>query len=103
MLDCTLYYQPVEIYRANAYDENVIVFRNGNVGEARQDTNVFDHLMEKVEHYEYKNERLIIMTRDEHYERHADCDYDKRYVAKWKNDDPSTRPWRFSHEIANDE
>lgn len=98
MLNYTLYYQPVRIFVANDYDENIIVYY-GTVGEARVNEKVFDHLMEKIEHYEYRHGVLVIMTRDEHYSEHASVNYSESYVKKWDMHKPETRPWRGSIEI----
>ena len=95
MLDITLYYQPVQIFYTNAFDQNMPLFK-GRVREARHDEEMWDYLMHKVERYEIRNNVLIIFITDENYEyRLEDKEY-KECGARWTRDN---RPWKYSCEI----
>lgn len=99
MLSCTVYYQHVRIFIANAYGNNIRVFR-GTVEEARADEDTFNCLPNKVEHYEYIGGELVIMVRDENYEKKVEELYSKEAVSRWDRRDPKTRPWLYDYEIS---
>lgn len=94
MLDKALYYQKVQIYETNAYDQNMLIFK-GKIQEARQDTDkVWDYLMCNVKLYEYHGDVLVIYVADEYYDERMEGHY--LYSDKWTE---TNRPWKRKLEI----
>lgn len=96
MLDCTVYYQKVAIYETNTYDQNMPIFR-GIVNDARKDIDdVWYHLADKVDLYEYINGTLLIKVANDDYNKRMEEHY--LYSDTWGKD-KDKRPWRHSIEI----
>ena len=91
--------QEFDIYVNNAYDQNIIV-ASGSADDLRTNLEVFDHLMEEVEHYEVEPDGVIvILTKNSDFEKRAEELYSGDYVERWDRFNPNSRPWRFSIEI----
>lgn len=101
MLNVCQYNQEFDIYVNNIYDQNIPV-ESGTAEDLRGSTEAFDHLMDKIEHYEVAPDGVIvILTKNSDFERRAEELYSEDYVEKWDRFKPDTRPWRFSIEIDN--
>ena len=99
MLDVTLYYQQTWIFKKNAYDQNMPIFK-GTVSEARKNEDrVWDYLMCKVDHYECDTGILVIKVRDEHFEERLEKQYSSSIKWGIKRE---KRPWLHSVEISKD-
>ena len=93
MLDVTLYYQPVWIYRMNEYGQYYPIFK-GTVNEARQDTDfTWMYLMRKVEHYSCDTGILVINIMCDNPEKEYNCKDNNVRLNK------SKREWRWQMEI----
>lgn len=101
MLNVCPCYQQFDVYEGNAYDQNIAV-ASGTADELRTNIEIFDHLMDKIEHYEVAPDGVIvILTKNSDFEKRAEELYSEDYVEKWDRFKPDTRPWRFSIEIDN--
>lgn len=99
MLDCTKYYQKVWIYEHNAYDQNMPIFK-GTVEDARGDTeHTWMYLMCQVDHYDCTTGTLVIMVKDEYYEKRLEEHYG--FSSRWGKE-RSERPWLYSLEVYDD-
>jgi len=99
VLSAGAYDQLVDIFVTNDYDENVRIGQ-GSFGEMRKDEDVFDNLMLEVEMIHIMNDKtLVIICKSEKYDTPLKELYNDKYVAKWKRDDPSSRPYLTSCEL----
>lgn len=99
MLNVCQCYQEFDVYEGNDYDQNIIV-ASGTADELRTEIEIFDHLMDEVVSYSVEPDGVIvILLRNENYEKRAEEQYFESYVKKWDRFNPETRPWRHSIEI----
>lgn len=97
----TQYEQRFFVYTENTYDECVYM-GDGNRAELMDENmcNVFDVLNNKVTRIlSCKDGAILVVVKHPHYKKHT-CDfYSKDRTKKWDDNDPTTRPWRFSYEM----
>lgn len=99
----TSYTQLFYVYLTNDYDQNIPLLRgtrdswmkSGN-GSAED---VWWHLNDEVDQIIVTSEALLVKVKDRNSHRRCEEMYSERYVAKWDQRDPSTRPWLFSAEL----
>lgn len=95
--------QKMYIYVTNAYDQNVCLGRGTRYDIICDEENVDDilpHMLDEVDIISVTPDGgLQILVRDAMYEKPLEEQYDKDYVATWKNFDKSTRPFRFGAEL----
>lgn len=61
---------------------------------------ILPHMLDEVNMVSVTpNGGMQILVRDAMYKKPLEEQYDKDYVATWKNYDKSTRPFRFSAEL----
>lgn len=90
------------VYVANVYDQNICVGAGTRTKllDAEQNEELFDHLCDKVDMMTVCAEReILVRLIDDTFKQRAEELYDARYVAKWDNLDPKTRPWKHSCEL----
>lgn len=95
------YDQLLHIFITNNYDQNVIIFddqlQNFNFSD---NSDLFDNLDDEVDqiivNYDHS---LTIMIKNQHFEEPLEKQYFPKYVEKWKDNNPDTRPYLDSCEI----
>lgn len=94
--------QIFHVYVTNIYDQNIEIGHGRRceiVNEEITEMGI-DHLMEKVGGWKIaKDGSMVVLLIDEHFEERAETQYNEKYVAKWDNLKPETRPWRHSCEL----
>lgn len=99
----TCYDQKMYIYVTNAYDQNVCLGRGTRYNIVCDEENCDDilpHMLDEVDFISVTPDGgLQVLVRDAMYEKLLEEQYDKDYVATWKNHDKSTRPFRFGAEL----
>ena len=96
MLDSAEYYQPFSVYITNAADQNLLIGRGTRreiVDEEK--TTVFDHLMDTVDMWRIRNNRMIIFIRDKNFDEYVEGQFS---CADAWGKKPEERPWRYSSE-----
>ncbi len=90
----------VAIYEQNAWDQNFLLYK-GRIYDMDTDdnANLMEYYTAPVELIVLPaKERMLIKIRTDQYNVPAKDRYFADYVAKWKNNDPNTRPWLHSIE-----
>ena len=99
----TRYDQKMYIYVTNAYDQNVCLGRGTRydiICDVENVDNILPHMLDEVNMVSVTPDGgMQILVRDAMYKKPLEEQYDKDYVATWKNYDKSTRPFRFSAEL----
>lgn len=94
------YMTEVAIYEQNAWDQNFLLYK-GRLYDMNTDdnANLMEYYTAPVELIVLpaKN-RMLIKIRSDEYNVNARDRYSPEYVKRWKNNDPSTRPWLHSIE-----
>ena len=96
LLNCAEYFQPLSVYITNAADQNLLIGRGTRkeiVDEEK--TTVFDHMMDEVEMWRIRNNRMLIFIRDKHFDEYVEEQFSNS--DSW-GEEPEKRPWRYSRE-----
>lgn len=102
VLRVTQYTQRFYVYVTNAWDQNTPVGTGTRSELLDEEENelTFDHLMDQVEMMTLcKDGAILLRLRDDTFNILAEKQYDSRYVEKWDDLKPETRPWKHSCEM----
>lgn len=102
ILRATQYKQHFYVYVVNAWDQNIPVGvgTRSELLDEEENELAFDHLMDEVDMMTLcKDGAILLRLRNDTFNVRAEELYDARYVEKWDNLKPETRPWKHSCEL----
>ena len=94
------YDQHFFIYETNDYDQNVLLGK-GTLEELRENDE-FDlaYLISEIERWQIRDDgTMFIQVEGNTPSMMRQEGYAKKYVERWDNHDPNTRPWLYSAEL----
>lgn len=104
LMSKALYIQVFHIYVRNARGQNLKI-GSGTKQDFMEDEDVseefFNHLLDEIEVFEIVDDgSILVKLNDKYYETPIEeLFFEKKYVQKWDNHNPETRPWRWDTEI----